>query len=115
MTSGPSSLPLALLLLLAACPGDGETTDTTPQSSSQTATNTSGVTGTGLAWVVAGTAEDGAADGVPCSAPPQATRAVALATRSRSRFMKTTWFDLPDARYVPSWTCSVTSHFDQWA
>ncbi len=49
MTSGPSSLPLALLLLLAACPGDGETTDTTPQSSSQTATNTTGVTGTGTA------------------------------------------------------------------
>ena len=27
--------------------------------------------------------------------------------------MKTTWFDLPDATYVRSQTCSVTSRFGQ--
>ena len=37
----PSSLPLALLLVLPACPDSGDTSDTAPSSSSQTATTPS--------------------------------------------------------------------------
>lgn len=83
MTSGPSSLPLVLLLLLAACPGDGETTDTTPQSSSQTATNTSGVTGTGTA--ATDTAEPTT---TPTSDPP--TTAATVATDATTAPVDTT-------------------------
>lgn len=53
MSLRPSSLSLALLLLLTACPDDGDGDDTNPSSTSPTATNPTAVTVTGT-----GTATD---------------------------------------------------------